>query len=39
MATAYKVIGIGLFEAITVEPYNLKGEKAPVLGRSSRGAF
>lgn len=38
MATVYKVVRIGLFEEVTVEPNSLKDEKAPVVDYLVRGA-
>ena len=39
LATVHRVVRIGLFEEVTVEPDNLKNEKAPVVGRSKSWAF
>lgn len=39
LSTVHRVIRIGLFEEVTVEPDNLKDEKAPVVGESEIWAF
>lgn len=38
MATVHKVVRIGLFEELTVEPDNLRDEKAPVVDDLISGA-
>lgn len=39
MATVHRVVRIGLFEEVAIEPDNLKDEKAPVVGRYGSWAF
>ena len=39
LSTVHRVVRIGLFEEVTVEPDNLKDKKAPVVGGSEIWAF